>query len=223
VFLSEIPGYRRCAERAEKLEDARRDYAWLNLDYELNIAGAQPRGEGSPATGRKLIVRPLSLRMFTQLCAVRSPFLMGGSIRAEHVAQILWRISPSYSPTDKESRLAFLASIAHLPFSGTVRAINRYLDLMLFDRPATSPARGKGHGPDTSFAASIVHEMASAYGWSSETTMDVPLPQLFQLLRKIQRQHDPEMASSHPLREKIDQKFFKLAVAKMNAAGPARA
>ena len=217
MYLSEIPGYTRAIERVERLEDARRDYAFLDLDYELNIAGSVPRRENSPATGYKLSVRPLTLRMFTQLCAVRSPFFVGGRIQPEDVAAILWRLSAQYSASDRKARAAFVSSIATLPFHATTRAINRYLDLMMFDRPPSSAANRKSAAPDTSFAASIVHEMGAAYGWDDETTMDIPMPRLFQLLRKIQRQHDPEMGHSHPLREKIDQKFLNRAVERLNA------
>jgi len=159
MYLSEIPGYTRAIERVERLEDARRDYAFLDLDYELNIAGSVPRRENSPATGYKLSVRPLTLRMFTQLCAVRSPFFVGGRIQPEDVAAILWRLSAQYSASDRKARAAFVSSIATLPFHATTRAINRYLDLMMFDRPPSSAANRKSAAPDTSFAASMAGMM----------------------------------------------------------------
>src|SRR5439155_5373159 len=87
--LSEISGYTRAAQRGDRLEDYWRDYAFLGLNDELIIPVA-----GTKA--RRIEVRQLTLRMFIQLCAVRSPFLVGGSVGPQHVAQILWRLSPQY-------------------------------------------------------------------------------------------------------------------------------
>src|SRR5205823_545657 len=136
------------------------------LDEELRIAGAIPRREGAPPTGYRIKVRQLSLQMFIELCAVRSPFLVGGTVRPEHVAQILWRLSPEYDrrnssggttsvsskdkqelvPPNTSARSTFVASIAHLPFRHSVRAISRYLDRMFVDKPPQS-VQGGGTRP----------------------------------------------------------------------------
>jgi hypothetical protein len=175
--------------RAERLEDYWRDYAFLGLTEELRIAGQK----------HPVRVRQLTLRMFIQLCAVRSPFLVGGRVGPEHVAQILWRLSPEYG---KSARQEFVATVADLPFTATTRAITRYLDRMLIDKP---PQSGKSNGsrPDTSFAASMIHQLAKEYGWSDEAILDLPMPRLFQYMRKIHRGYDPDLLHFNPLRDRF--------------------
>ncbi len=183
----------RWISRAERLEDYWRDFAFLGLNDEIRTAGRHT-----------VEVRQLTLRMFVQLCAVRSPFLVGGHVGPEHVAQILWRLSPAYDAraTDPEARKKFVATILHLPFELSVRAIKRYLDRMLIDKPPQSTAKN-GTRPDTSFAASAIHQLASEYGWSDESILDLPIPRLFQYMRKIQRSRDFDMAHFNPLRDRF--------------------
>src|SRR5216117_1625394 len=184
---------KRWIARAERLEDYWRDFAFLGLTDEVRV------------TGRRTVeVRQLTLRMFNQLCAVRSPFLVGGRAGPQHMAQILWRLSPRYDDrlTDPEARKKFVATIADLPFRSASRAITRFLDRMLIDKP---PQIGKSNGtrPDTSFAANAIHQLANEYGWSDETILDLPMPRLFQYMREIHRGRNPNLAKFHPLRGKF--------------------
>jgi hypothetical protein len=181
----------RAIERADRLEDYWRDYAFLDLGEELRVAG-----------GHTVQVNLLTLRMFVQLCAVRSPFLVGGDIRAEHVAQILWRLHPTYDARDRDARRRFLESIAVLPFRPAVRAICRFLDRMLIDKPPTS-CRDNAPKGDVSFAGSLIHLLASSYGWSADQVLDLTMPVLFQFLRCIQRSNDSDMISFNPLRDRF--------------------
>jgi hypothetical protein len=204
MYLSQIPGYSRAAQRGDRLDDYWRDFAFLGLNEELRIPG-----------GRTIEVRQLTLRMFVQLCAVRSPFLVGGGVGPQHVAQILWRLSPKYDlrANDPEARKKFVASIADLPFRATTRAIARYLDRMLIDKPP-QPARSNDSKSDTSFAASMIHHFAKEYGWNDEEILDLPMPRLFQYLRKIQRSHDPELSFWNPLRDRFTKKVTDKYLAK---------
>lgn len=206
MFLSEIPGYSRAIERADRLEDHWRDWAFLGINEQLRPAGA----------GKAVEVKLLTLRMFVQLCAARSPFLVGGRVGPEHVAQILWRLSPGYESRQQkaESRKDFVESIALLPFTATVRSISRFLDRMLIDKPPSRGGDGNGTKADTSFAAALVHELGRAYGWSADQILDTPMPMLFQFLRKIQREHDPEMVRFNPLRDRLTGQLVQKALGK---------
>ena len=201
--------------RADRLEDYWRDYAFLGLDETIRVPSAhqvaaidpnRPGGSGEPPLpkGRTIRASQISLRMFIQLCAVRSPFLVGGKVGPEHVAQILWRLSPQYG--DPAERKTFVASIADLPFKATVRAIQRYLDRMLADKPPSS-SKSSGSRPDTSFAASVIHALAQTYSWGDEAILDLPMPRIFQYLRKIRRDADPEFSYFNPLRDRV-QKYI---------------
>src|SRR5437762_5593614 len=140
--------------RADRLEDHWRDFTFLGLTETLHIAG-----------GFSIEVQQLTLRMFLQLCAVRSPFLVGGRVGPEHVMQILWRLSPNYSAMDLVGRSEFIASIGVLPYRSSRRAIDRFLDRMFIDKPPQSASpRRKNIKNDTCFAASVIHAFVENYG-----------------------------------------------------------
>jgi hypothetical protein len=188
----------RWLARADRLEDYWRDFAFLGLTEELNIGG------------HKIEVQLLTLRMFIQLEAVRSPFLVGGKgIGPEDIAILLWRLSPIYETRkqNKNARKKFMRSIAKLPFQLALRACDRYLDRMLIDHP---PAMGKktGRKIDTSFAATVIHQIASAYGWSDELILDLPIPRIFQYMRKIHRANNDELAYFNPIRDKMKKRIM---------------
>jgi hypothetical protein len=217
VRLKDIPGYVRArqaaARRGDRLQDYWRDYSFLGLDEEIRVAN----GEGDPVPSRALRtvkVRQLTLQMFIELCAVRSPFLCGGRIQPEHVQQILWRVSPQYDlrVTDPEAGVRFRAATAQLPYRPSIRAVVRYLDRMLIDKP---PSRDNGGGrSDTSFAASVVHALANCYGWTDQVILRLPMPALFQYLKKIGRDYEENPAVFNPLRDRFTQRVFKFYKAK---------
>ena len=192
-----FPG-EKSAVRAEALEDYWRDFAFLGINEELRFPG-----------GLALEVRQLTLRMYVQLCAVRSPFFKGGRVGPEHVAQVLWRLSPKYDTrtTNPNARQELVAEIARLPFRASVRVIDRFLQKMMLDKP---PIRRRKNGAkvDTSFAASIIHAIASSYGWSDELILDLPMPRIFQYMRKIHRDNDPDLARFSPLRDRFRQRVM---------------
>lgn len=193
MYLSEIPGYTRACERADRLQTYWRNFAFLGLPETLFIAG-----------GHSVEVRQLTLRMFVQLSAVRSPFFVGGRIGPEHVAQVLWRISPEYDTrtVNTNARIEFVTKIAGFPFKGAVRAVDRYLARQLIDKPPVAVQRNDTK-PDTSFAASMIHVLASNYGWSDELILDQPITRIFQYLRRIRRQNDPELSHFNPIRDRF--------------------
>lgn len=199
---SEIPGYIRAQSRADRIEDYWRDFAFLGLPEEIRFPN-----------GQTVTVNLLTLRMYIQLSAVRCPFIVGGRVRPEHVAQILWRLSPLYDKRDAKhkTRTKFVKSIAKLPFIASIRAINRFLDRMFTDKPPTPVASNNGSTKklDSSFAARMIHNLAGAYGWSDDAILDMPIPRLFQYMRNIHRNEDPKMIHFNPLRDKLTNRVAK--------------
>lgn len=193
----------RWLARADRLEDHWRHFAFLGLTDTLHITG-----------GHEIEVRLLTLRMFVQLCAVRSPFLIGRrNVEAEDIAILLWRLSPRYDMRDdkrwlwlrfrrRDARKEFMRSIQKFPFRATLRACNRYLDRMLIDAPPSSDTKTRVQ-IDTSFAATMVHQIAQNYGWSDDQILDLPIPRLFQYMRKIHRNIDNDLAYFNPIRDKF--------------------
>ncbi len=206
--LSQIPGYERAERRGRRLEDARREWAFLGTCEKL--------------CGVRVCL--LTLRMFAELIAIRSPFLCGGDIGGEDVVLFLWRLSPRFSRDDHELRLRFFARVRAVAFEPeefrrAVRSVFRFIDRMLCDRPPSSTG---GSQSDVSFVASLVHEIATAYGWDRDTILDTPMPQVFQYVRKIQREHNPKLPRFNPVTARLTKRLLDraLAEAQVKAASP---
>src|ERR1700730_7053612 len=90
--LSAVSGYKRCLARGYKLEESHREYSYL--DAPEFICGVE--------------VRPLTLQMYLQLCAARSPFLVGGRAPfIQDVGVFLFRLSPAYDLAFAAKREAY--------------------------------------------------------------------------------------------------------------------
>jgi hypothetical protein len=78
---SAVPGYDRCRARGFRLEESFREFSYL----------------GAPEFICGVEVGPLTLQAYLQLCAARSPFLVGGRHPfIQDVAVFLFRLSPAY-------------------------------------------------------------------------------------------------------------------------------
>jgi hypothetical protein len=164
-----IPGYAdACAQ-----EQANRDLSFL--PWPLPLCG--------------LVVSQFTLRHLILLGECGNAFTVDGkTIEPEDVAGFLWFVSPDYSPGPK-ARDRFVKKIRdRVVFLDAVQEINAYLDAALQDAPATSQRGGKVY---FSAAASFVDLFAAEYGWSVDVVLNTPIAALFQLLRCIQRRHDP--------------------------------
>jgi hypothetical protein len=252
MLLSAVPGYDRARARGFKLEESFREYSYL----------------GAPEFIRGVEVRPLTLQMYLQLCAARSPFLVGGRAPfIQDVAVFLFRLSPAYdqafaakreaynrgenshgwtriftgnrffirvssvlirgkprlSPDElalaafKRVQREFIDRILQLPFAPTARAIHRFVDRMLLDKPISSSRKSLLDPSDTSSAADIIHLLAGAYHWSRDEILRLPMPEIFQALRNIQRdgQNCPKRArvKVHPFAMRFTRKHLAIAEA----------
>lgn len=270
--LNKVPGYRRALARGFRIEESYREYSYL----------------GAPEFICGVEVGPLTLQAYLQLCAARSPFLVGGRYPfIQDVAVFLFRLSPAYdaafaAKAAARAEIATLRSLPHsrlraiarenglkvggafvprlfsaigrsrrgdrlrqlleqhtegiarnafsrvrrqfidgilqLPFSTAVRAITRFIDRMLLDKPLVSRGRNLSHDPsDTSFANDIVHMIAGAHGASRDEILRTPMPEIFQTLRNIHRDNPncPKRyrAKVHPFATRFTRRHRALAEA----------
>lgn len=80
--------------------------------------------------------------------------------------------------------------IAKLPELELRIGLKNYFDAMFVDSP---PSEGRGVGrPYYSWEASIVHRLASAYGWGRNEIMDTPVPAAFQLMKIMRAETMPD-------------------------------
>jgi hypothetical protein len=270
--FSAVPGYTRALQRGYRLEDSFREFSYL--DAPEFICGVE--------------VGPLTLQAYLQLCAARSPFLVGGRHPfIQDVAVFLFRLSPAFAQAHaaKEEARTKVATAATLPyrellriarendllprfsilhprsailaqtrsalirlleqnveaiaesaftrarrpfielilffdfeegFRRAVRSIDRFLDRMLLDQPPWSKSKNPSLDPrDTCFATEVIHMLASAYGWSRDEILALPMPEVFQTIRKIQRD-DPRcperyLAKVHPLANRFTRRHRAIA------------
>ena len=106
------------------------------------------------------------------------------------VAGFLWMVSLEYSPGPK-ARDRFVKKIRDkVVFMAAIKEINAYLEAAFQDAPQSTDGSGKIYYAP---AAAYVDLFAAEYGWSIDTTLSTPIAALFQLLRCLQRRHNPRV------------------------------
>lgn len=186
VFLDDIPGYRESLEKAEQEESLLRDLAMLGLPVKL--CGVE--------------CNQFTPRHYMMLVAAQSPFICGGDIEPEHVAQFLWVVSVCFDSDDADARDFFVALIGfEVEFNEATVAIEKYLADAFMDRPPS--IKRARNSPSVSFAASMVHYIAQQYGWSVDEILDKPLAQLYQFLKCQCLDRNPNAPNMSPRVAKI--------------------
>lgn len=182
-----------------------------SIDYGARIGEALAREKNSrdaawadvrPRIGGREFL-PLTVRHYLALDSVDSPFIRGGTLPTpEQLCQFLWVIAPEFSP-DAGAMLNFAKAIGGLPFDATVKECFELVGTTFMDAPQGG---NRNEASFVSWVASIVDAMGSEYGWRPFEVMDLPLRQVFQLLRSIRRRHDPKATMFNPLsdRAKLD-------------------
>lgn len=174
-LFDQIPGY----QEAVSEERWSRDLAFF--DFPIPLCG--------------VMVRQLCPIHYALLDRAKNRFVSGGIIRPEDVAQLLWIVSEDFS-TDATKRDAFIADIGpRVSFIGARVEINGYFDRAFMDAP---PSGGVGQRSYTSWLASIVHLVASEYGWDDTAILNKPFARIFQYVRCIQKQNNPRAPQFNP-------------------------
>jgi len=195
VELDKIPGYSEAIARADAEAEALRDFAFTDLPAE--IAG--------------LKVGQLTLRRLCRLMVDKSPFIIGGDYGPEHIVQFLWLVSLEYCDS-LEVRDEFVKVVSlSMPLEETAKAIFLYRDRALMDRPIGS-RRAVHSTPATSFMAVFIHEFASCYGWTEDHILDLPMARIYQLLRRMRIEKDPNSKFHCTLVDKVNAEYMQKAV-----------
>lgn len=194
MILENIPGYREAVAAAIEEEDSLREFAFTGWPEE--ICGVS--------------VSQFTLRHLLHLFQIKSPFFYGGDPGPEDVALFLWIVSPQFRLGGDSARGEFYESIAGLGFSAAEQEIRSYIDRAQFDRPSG----GGGATPIASFFASVIHTLASEYGWSVSEIMDLPLAAIYQLTRLIAREHNPRRPFPNRISDRAKVEFTKQHLSK---------
>lgn len=200
LLLDNIPAVRKAVARAERLAEEARDLALSGVD--LRLCG--------------LTVRQLTARHLMHLFAARSPFLFGGIPQPWQIAQFFLIVRPhDGQPYAPQAGDPFMRRVVRISYRRAVRAIDAYIDAAIMDRPAGSgPKRDAIAGT----FASIVHSIATAYGWTRDAILDSPIAETYQYFRLIERDANPKALFFSPA-----DKARRLALKRWKAAKAARA
>jgi hypothetical protein len=218
MILSDYPGYERGRARMRRVEDVLRTFALTRLPERIN----------------GIEVRQLTPRMLDLLVLTNSIFLVPRETRrkfnvralAEEVAQFLWIVSLKNPLDGSKPPADFYASLRPDEpeyFQRFYRAIDRYMDRALLDRPAAAIG---GRIVSTAFSVAIVHRIAAAYGWEDEVfdtkgrrpipfkgILDKPIARLYQHTRWIELDNNP----SAPIFSRFQDAFTKRTIIKWRA------
>lgn len=133
---------------------------------------------------------PLTLGHLQILDAIQSPFITRArDITSADIAQFLWIVSPGWRPPDtfidrwRQDR--FIKHSRKLPFVEAASAIGEYLDDAFLDAPPQTGGDGPRKAPSVSFTASLVHCIASAYGWTRSEIATIPMAEIWQYIKII--------------------------------------
>lgn len=152
-----IPGY------DEALADERKAREEAYLDAPHFICGVR--------------LRQITPRILARLFFVETPFLSGGHLGTEHIAQFLWICHWDYS-LDIHDRDAFIKTLKGQDYSELAAEIDQFIDDTFLDTP-----QGSAGIPYFCNFAWFEYIMHKAMGWDSEYTLNQPLRRIYQLIR----------------------------------------
>jgi hypothetical protein len=137
-------------------------------------------------------VPPLTLAHVIALSVVGNPFIVGGPVAPTDVAAVLI----SLVQPKGLARWCMLRKLRRINYSESVKAVSEFIAEAFQDAPG-------GNGVENqiiyySNAAGIVDLFAREYGWNAHLTLRLPLKQLFQYFKAIQRHDNPKSILFNP-------------------------
>lgn len=153
-------------------------------------------------------VSQITLERILVLQIADNPFLCGGEIKPEAVAQFLWIMSPQYRPDSPFRRSMFLRrcrkfvlprpplfktrrTIARwklrceksvIEFAKAELAINAFLEEQFIDRPHYGAPGTKSYYCDI---IGLCADFGREYGWTESVTLKIPIRRIFQYIKEI--------------------------------------
>ena len=182
MLLSKIPGLSEAVKAAEREEEVVREFAFSGLPE--SICGLE--------------VEPFRIPHLRQLILVDSPFVTGKEPTPESVFDFLWIVSTIYPKSNSESKKALWERIKSANLDWAL-GIHAYVSEAMMD----APKGGGGNSPIASMSASLVNIIASSYGWSREQIEKEPIKSIYQYVRLIQRDANPESPIDNPLSDRV--------------------
>jgi hypothetical protein len=187
INLSEIPGYIEAVEQ----ENTNRNDAFLDLLTKILPC---------------VHIRQMTPEDFVILDGLGSSILKGETPTPRDLTQFLWILSP-----ERDKRFHFIRARWHgrkcrvfdyagnanrfKTFKTALAALKSYLEKTFQDAPGES---GGAQIPYAGWPFHMTNLIASTYGWSHSEIMKTPLRRLYQYLRCIRRDNDPDCIFFNP-------------------------
>ncbi len=147
-------------------------------------------------------IRALTLEDDALFRAIGNPFFVGGFRYKADAAQLLWYLSPKFRTPDtflgRCARTRFLARLARIDGDALIIGVSDYLDEIFMDAPRASR---DGDEPTVGFAAAVVDTLMSDGLWKRAEIMALPLPEVWQYVRRRSRTPVGNRLSDAVLRE----------------------
>lgn len=133
-------------------------------------------------------------RSYNLLCAIGSPYVLGGNPTYEDACKLIWTIWHAQARKPWWIRIRSIRKqrewlLKRVDKSLLWEDVAGYVDAMFLDAP-----RGSGGSYDSmaSAIAYVVHSLIINYQWTEEYILEKPLPRIYQYMKLIRRYHDPE-------------------------------
>ncbi len=150
-----------------------------------------------------LKVKPMTLRHLLLLEAVESPFVSNADVEAVHVPQFLWIVSVDFEPMGsrrlrnlrvRRKRKSVIRRSRRLRALQAISDIQSYVETAFWDAPQ---GKQRDKAPYASWVAMITHQIGKSYGalpagGMLQQIMDMPLTIVWQLVRCIHKEADPD-------------------------------
>jgi hypothetical protein len=180
------PGYSEAVER----EQERRSRAWLGIGTVLFDA------KGKPA----IRLRPLTYRTYLSLAASGNAFAthvpnLTAAETVGHLCAAVWllcdRHRAGWGVRAYFAARAVRKTVLRLPVESTVAAIEAHIHDAFADAPVPIARPTIRKAPKTSQVASVAMSLHRHAGLSISDVLDMPLGQVWQLVREIEIRADP--------------------------------
>lgn len=167
-------------------------------------------------------VVPMTLRHYLSLRLIRSPFITGETATPDDAANLLWQLSPRYSPSKPELKAGIVKRcqayafasppVLHLPwlmrrwedrcqrnwnrFQELLAEIQLYVRESIQDRPPQTMERGQSYYSE---AVGVIDTIAEEYGWEPDMILDMPIKVTFQIMKLIRTKRAAKAGEQKPM------------------------
>ena len=131
-------------------------------------------------------VKPFTPRMYCLLGLKQSPIIKGGQVKDTDLLLFMGIVTDTLN--DEAKRKELVERLVKIEPQQLLDEITTYYENSFIDAPTSN---GKQPFCSSHWLFSIVDLIASAYGWSEETIINLPFKRIWNYVRAMQQRSDP--------------------------------